>query len=502
LFTLAMVLVTGLPPAVAAQATWPGQAKDAAKGVVQPADPGEVFDLVILGGRLVDPASGFDGLANLGVAGGIIRRISATALSGRQVIDATGLIVAPGFIDILSYDPTEVGTWNKISDGVTTVLAMHGGTSNPVAWYAHHEKQRHPVNFGGSFFQMEARNRLGIGRYAAATSQQIERLLVIAERALRQGALGVSFSPEYAPGTSSAEIVPLMSLARSYAAPVFFHARYSDMEEPGTNLDGLNEIVGYARETGAAVHIDHLNSTGGTFSMKQSLELLDQARSSGLDITACAYPYAFWATYLNSARFDPGWQSRFRISFGDLQVAGTADRLTEQSFKAQRRAGKLAVAYAIPEDDVVDALRSPMVMIGSDAILEPGFNNHPRASGTFARTLALYARDRKALSLMDAIAKMTIMPARRLERRSEAMTRKGRLAVGADADITILDYDRVADHATVEHPEYPSSGIAYVIVNGRIVKDPVRLRTETRPGRPIRGDPVLELAKPERVSRW
>lgn len=448
--------------------------------------PGQVHDLVIAGGRVMDPASGFDRVAWVGISGGTVAAVSLEPLAGRDTIDARGLVVAPGFIDILSYDPNPVGVWNKIADGVTTVLAMHGGAANPDAWYARYDRRRLPLNYGASFFHTEARSLLGIGRYQRPTTTGIARLIEMAERALHRGALGVSFSPEYVPGTSAEEILPLMRLARRHDVPVFFHARYSDMEEPGTNLDALREIIGYARETGAAVHIAHLTSTGGTFSMWESLALLEQARRDGVDLTACAYPYPFWATYLNSARFDPGWQHRFRIGYGDLQIAGTTERLTAASFRRHQAAGTLAVAYAIPEQDVADALQWPLVMIGSDAILEPGFNNHPRASGTFARTIAVYVRERRVLTLMDALARMTILPARRLERATAAMRRKGRLSVGADADITVFDFDAIADRATVEHPEHQSAGIHYVIVNGVVVKDPRGLIRAARPGRAIR----------------
>jgi len=461
-------------------------------------------DLVILHGRVLDPESGFDAVANVGISGGVVRVVSAEPIAGKDTVDATGLVVAPGFIDILSYDPNGVGSWNKIADGVTTALAMHGGTTNPDAWYASQARQRPPINFGASFFHTEARNLLKLGRNQHPSPYQIQQLADMAERALRRGALGISISPEYIPGTTAAEILPLMRLARQYGVPVFFHARYSDMQEPGTNLDALREIIDDARESGAAVHVEHINSTGGTFSMKESLQMLARARQEGIDITADTYPYSFWATYLNSARFDPGWQSRFGISYGDLQIAGTTERLTEQTFLKYRAAGKLAVAYAIPEDDVVEALRAPLVMIGSDAILEKGFNNHPRASGTFARTIGLYARERGVMSLQDAVAKMTILPARRLERRAEAMRRKGRLSVGADADITIFDYATIRDQATVEHPEYPSAGIRYVLVNGQIVKDPSGLRREVRPGRGVRAGlassttPIASRTLPER----
>ncbi|MCL6615181.1 MAG: amidohydrolase family protein, partial [Firmicutes bacterium] len=225
---------------------------------------------------------------------------------------------------------------------------------------------------------------------------------------------------------------------------------------------------------------------GGTFSMKESLRMLDQARAEGCDITACAYPYNFWATYLNSARFDPGWRERFHISYNDLQVGGSSERLTRDSFIKYRRQGKLAVAYAIPEEDVVCALQCPWIMMGSDGILEPGYNNHPRASGMCARLIGVYVRQRGVLSLMDAIAKLTILPARRLEQASPIMKRKGRLAVGADADITIFDYATIIDRATVEHPELPSVGVEYVLVNGKIVKDKQGIHKDVRPGRAIR----------------
>src|SRR5690606_12031372 len=308
------------------------------------------------------------------------------------------------------------------------------------------------------------------------------------EEALNNGALGISFSLEYVPGISSEEILPLMELAHKYNVPVYFHAHYSDMEEPGTNIDALNEIIGYARATGAAVHIDHIHSTGGTFSMKQSLQMIAEARAEGLDITACVYPYDFWGTYLNSARFDEGWQERFRISYEDLQIAGTSERLTAETFQKYRREGKLAVAYAIPEEDLIDALKADFVMIGSDAILEPGNNNHPRASGTFARTVGMYVREKGVIDLMDAIAKMTLMPAQRLEKQAPALRRKGRIAKGMDADIVIFDFGEIRDRSTVERPDLPSAGIRYVLIGGQVALDENGVSKNVRAGQPIRSE--------------
>jgi N-acyl-D-aspartate/D-glutamate deacylase len=446
------------------------------------------YDLVVANGRVLNPETGVDSVLNIGINAGTIQAVTAEPIRGKKTIDAAGLVVAPGFIDILSYNPNPIGVWNKLADGVTTNLAMHGGTSNPKAWYANYEREREPLNFGASFFYTEARNQFNLSRYQHANTEQIRKLLAMAERAINEGALGISFSLEYVPGITSAEIVPQMQLAKKYNLPVFFHARYSDMEEPGTNIDALNEIIDDARQTGASVHVDHINSTGGTFSMKESLRMLQDARDSGLDITACTYPYDFWGTYLNSARFDKGWQQRFHISYHDLQIAGTNERLTERSFKKYQREGKLAVAYAIPDSDIVRSLQCPFVMIGSDAILGSAHNNHPRASGAFSRTIGVYVRERHVITLMDAIAKMTILPARRIEKECSAMKKKGRISVGADADITIFDYNKIADRSTVEHPEYQSVGIEYVIANGKIVKDKTGLKKNLRAGRAIKND--------------
>jgi N-acyl-D-aspartate/D-glutamate deacylase len=452
----------------------------------------ERYDVVVTGGRVMDPERNVDSIMNIGIAGGRIMEISPGTMQGRRTIDATGLVVCPGFIDLLSYDPVEPGIWTKIADGVTTNLALHGGTVDPDRWYRSVTRQRPPLNYGASFFYNSARLRFVVDRYANIGPTARGKILNLEEEALKNGALGLSFALEYFPGVGSDEIVPAMAIAARHGVPVFFHARYSDMEVPGTNFDGLREIISYARLTHASVHVDHINSTGGTFSMPASLALLDSARATGLDITACMYPYTFWATYLNSARFDAGWQSRFRISYGDLQLGGSSERLTPESFRLYRRQGKLAVAFAIPDEDNRAALRASYVMIGSDAILEPGYNNHPRASGTFSRTIATYVRDQRTISLMDAIAKMTILPARRVEVASEAMKHKGRLQVGADADIVVFDAARIRDRATVEHPEFTSEGIHYVLVNGQVVLDEKGLHKNVRAGKPIRG-PISKL---------
>jgi dihydroorotase len=446
------------------------------------------YDVVILNAHVMDPASGADVRdRNIGIRGKSIAAITADPIRGLREIDAAGRVVAPGFIDILSYNPDPYGAWHKLADGVTTNLAMHGAPTVDAdmrAWYRRYTDAHPPVNFGGALLYTNLRRRMKIGRRIPTPAEMAE-LMARADQAISDGAIGISMSPEYEPAITTAEIEAMMTVAKRRGVPVFFHVRYSSMEGKGTNLDALREVIDAARKTGASAHVLHLTSTGGTFSMPASLRLLEDARKSGLDITACTYPYNYWASPLDAARFNPGWQKRFRIGPNDLQIAGTSVRLTDASFPEYRKTHKLAVAYAIPEDDVTMALRTPWIMIGSDAILEAGNNNHPRASGTFTRVLAVYVRQRHVLSLMDALAKMTILPARRLEGAAPAMKLKGRLQVGADADLVIFDPDKVRDEATVEHPDRFSLGMDYVLVNGHVVKDPSGIDRKAAFGEPV-----------------
>jgi len=452
--------------------------------------PGHVFSTVINGGRVIDPESGYDEVVNVGIDGGTITAISPAGLVGTTTIDAAGLVVSPGFIDLLSYEPNDYGVWFKVADGVTTNIGMHG--INMVAedffTYFGDPERRPPVHYGGAFDNPYMREINAMGS-SEATMAQIQKLEQQLEDGFGNGWLGLDVEPEYTPWVTTEEITALARVAKRFELPVFFHARYSSPDEPGkNNAAALAEVLQVASETGASVHIDHITSTGGTFTMDESIATLDAARAAGLDVTACAYPYDFWATYLASARFAPGWQERFRIGYQDLAIPGTGERLTESSFRTYQQQNKLVAAYAIPEADVRTALSTSWIMLGSDGILEPGNNNHPRAAGTFARTLGKYVRDEQLLDLRDALAKMTYLPALRLQSRCPSMRRKGRLQLGADADITLFDPTTVIDRATVDNPAQESVGIEWVLVSGTPVKTPAGIDRSQRLGNPIRPD--------------
>lgn len=449
------------------------------------------FDTVIRGGRVMDPDSGFDAVADVGIDGGSVTAVVAggAALRGTSVVDASGLVVAPGFIDILSYEPNEYGIWFKIADGVTTNLGLHGLRSRARDYFNvwGSEQKRPPTHYGGAFSDPWSRASLGLGTDDPASTAQIDTLVKMCDEDLRGGYLAVDFEPEYTPGVAYAEIKALAAVAKAHNVPATFHARYSDDVAPGTNAEALAEVLRVARETGARVHVEHIISTGGTFTMPESLATLEAAREEGVQVTACTYPYDYWATYLASARFNPGWQERFHISYGDLTIVGTGERLTESTFAKFQAKNALTAAYAIPEADVRSTMRTDWVMLGSDAILEPGNRNHPRSTGCFARAIGRYTRELKVLSLMDALAKATILPARLTEGGAPRMGKKGRLQIGADADVTVFDPETLIDRSTIEAPGVESEGVRYVFVSGQLVRDPQGNRTDVRPGTAIVG---------------
>jgi dihydroorotase-like cyclic amidohydrolase len=452
--------------------------------------PDHVFDRVITGGRVIDPETRYDHVANVGIDGTTITAISEGPLNGKATIDARNRVVAPGFIDMISYDPNDYGVWFKIADGVTTNLGMHGMLMTAETFFATYDGKS-PCHYGGAYDNYFMRGDGGqkINSGSAATAAQIDSLTDDIETQVHQGWIGASFSPEYSPGITDAEISAQMEVAAKYGLPSFFHGRYSTDVPPNNNARTLQEILDLAKQTNSGAHVMHITSTGGTFQMTQSLATLQQARDAKVDVTACLYPYNFWATYIQSARFGPGWQDRFHITYSDLVVPGSGERLTQASFDHYRATeNKLVAAYAIPDADVVSGLQSNFTMIGSDAILTPGNNNHPRGAGCFSRALGHYARDQKTLSLVDALAKMTILPAKRLEAKAPALRKKGRLQQGADADITIFDPNTINDRSTVDNPAQESVGIDYVLVLGQVVKSPDGLHKELRPGQAIKSE--------------
>ena len=377
-------------------------------------------------------------------------------LRGVETLNVNGRVISPGFVDILADNSTSPETTYsifekyKVSDGVTTALQMHGGSADCGSYYRHFARLPHAINFGVSTFVMALRTGSGAKR-------QIEKNL-------DEGALGVSHSLEYQPAPY-AEMLDYAKLAKKYERPMFLHLRYSSSEK---ELDGVDEAIRLARESGARVHIDHLHSTGGTFHMDQALEKIRNANAEGLSITTCVYPYSYWATYLSNNRFANGWQQRYRLSYSDLTIVGSSERLTAQTFAHYRKSSRLAAVPegTMPLDKTVDlALKEDFCMIGSDGGIqfEPRANSHPRGAGCFA-TAIRHGLD-IGMPLEKILEKITLLPRSLVH---PALKDRGIMEDGAIADLTVFDPQAIRGNATIENPNQFSSGIDLVIVRGKI----------------------------------
>lgn len=446
------------------------------------------YDVVLANGRVMDPESNFDAVRNVGIRGGRIAEISTSPLKGRTTVDANGLVVTAGFIDVHSHGQTPENYNFKARDGVTTALEMEVGVNPVAAWYAAREG-RALINFGATSGHIPARMAVmhdGGGllpRDAAAnrqaTAEERKKTYELIRQGLDEGGLGIGMGIAYTPKATREEILELFQLAADRHVPVYVHMRNSGPVEPGA-IDSLQEMLSNALATGASLHVVHITSMG----LRETpvlLRMIEGVRRHSLDVTTEAYPYTAAMTDIASAPFNEGWQARFgELNYGDLQWAQTGERLTAETFARYRKQGGMVVIHAIPEDVVRLAMADPMVMIASDGILENG-KGHPRGAGTYARVLGRYVRQQHALSLMDALRKMSLMPAQRLGIQS-----KGRLQVGADADIVVIDPERVIDRATYDNPAQYSEGIPDVLVGGVLVVRDGKLVTGVAPGRGVR----------------
>jgi N-acyl-D-aspartate/D-glutamate deacylase len=453
----------------------------------------EVYDLVILNGRIIDPESKTDAVRNLGISNGKIKTISRARLDGRNTIDARGLVVSPGFIDLHQHGQNEENFRFKVLDGVTSALELEVGTGDVDRWYAE-RAGKSLINYGVSAGHLAARMAamkepvtfLPTGEAArrAATDAEISEMKRRVEEGLRRGAVAVGFGIQYTPNASHWEILELFRVAARYGASCHVHMRNAGAREPASSVQALEEVISAAAITGAPLHVVHIHSTGGP-ATPRLLQMIDEARARKLDITTECYPYIAGMTDIKSAIFNEGWQEVFGIDYKDLQWAATGERLTKETFEKYRQTGGMVAVFSMTEEIVLGALRNPLTIIASDGILENS-KGHPRTAGTYSRVLGKYVREDHALTLMDALAKMTLMPAQRLERRVPAMKNKGRIRAGADADLTIFDPQMISDRSTFQEPARESTGVKFVIVNGVMVVKDGQLQANVHPGGPIR----------------
>jgi N-acyl-D-aspartate/D-glutamate deacylase len=460
---------------------------------VQAAD--ETYDVAILNGRVMDPESGLEAVRNIGIRAGKIVAISETLLNAKSIIDAKGLVVAPGFIDLHEHGQEERNYEFQARDGVTTSLELEAGTEDVDRWYSLREGKS-LINFGVSVGHIPVRMRVmgdpqggmlptGDAAHRAASPEEFDKISASMDKGFRRGALAEGMGVNYTPGATHWEIVEMFRIAAKYGASVHVHLRYGGLKEPNTGLAALEEVLAAAAATGAPLHVVHVTSMGLKYT-PQLIAMVKGAQQRGLDVTTECYPYTAGSTALQSAIFDSGWQENMGITYKDIQWTATGERLTAESFDKYRKQGGIVVIFSIPEEAARTAVADPIVMIASDGMPITGAKVHPRGQATFSRVLGHYVREEKALDLMTALRKMTLMPAQRLEKRAPIFRDKGRLRVGADADITIFDPARVIDKATFDEPLQYSEGIPFVLVNGVLVVKDSQLVSGVHPGRAAR----------------
>ncbi len=455
----------------------------------------ESFDVVLVGGRVMDPETGLDAARNVGIVNGRIARITTEPLSGKRVIDVKGLVVAPGFIDLHQHAQDNASSRLKAFDGVTTGLEMEIGVPD-VAGFLARKQGTSLINYGTTASHPAARAYAfdtpvkepflvapaGPVTNAAATTEQMAKLEERLNSELDAGALGIGMGIQYTPGATRQEVIRTFRLAAARHVPVFTHVRSFGRLEPGSSIEAVEEVIGAAAVTGAALQIVHINSS----CVKDGIEcvaMVAGARARGLDITTEAYPYIAGMTAINSALFNPGWREKLGVDYDALMLPDSGERLTKERFETLHASPKplLVVMFGNTQEMVDKVIAEPLVMIASD-----GLDGHPRNAGTYAKILASYVRERGSLTLMDALRKMSLMPAQRLEKASPEARRLGRMQEGADADVIVFDAANVGDRATFQKPREPSVGMKYVLVGGTLLIDGGKFVDGVFPGRAIK----------------
>src|SRR6202790_3078178 len=454
------------------------------------------YDLVLEGGRVMDPETGVDAVRNVGIREGKIVRISSEALTGRRVIHASGLVVAPGFIDLHQHGQDLASQRVQALDGVTMALELEIGAPD-VAHLLKAKEGHSLIHYGTSASHVAARSlvfgaplplgtilpKSGPATDRPATPEQIESMRERLRAELDAGGLAIGMGIQYTPGATRLEVIDMFRLAAERRLPVYTHVRSTGRVEPGSAVESISEVIGAAAITGASLHIVHINSSCLHDSL-ECLSMVEGARARGLDVTTEAYPYIAGMTSITSALFNPGWREKLGISYHDLVLPETGEHLTKERFDELHTSStrRWVLIFANTQEVVDKVIPHPLVMIASD-----GAEGHPRNAGTYSRVLAQYVRGKGTITLMDAIRKMSLMPAQMLERSTPAARQKGRLQEGADADIVVFDAGTISDRSTFEKPMEPSVGVRYLVVGGTVAVDEGKIVPDVFPGRALLG---------------
>jgi N-acyl-D-aspartate/D-glutamate deacylase len=494
---------------------------------------GRVRDVLLRGGRVIDPATGADRIADVLVREGTVSAIGPdlAAPDGVTVLDVAGLVVGPGFVDLHSHVNSVRGQRLQAMDGVTTALELEAGATPVDLAYASAATEGRPLNYGFSASWALARGQVLTGLDPNASIESTLNLLgepewlrdsspaeltawlSILERELADGALGIGVLLGYAPRTDPEEYLAVARVAAKAGAPTYTHSREIIEADPTTPIDGAEELVRAAGETGAAMHHCHVNSTSRRH-VDRVLGVLASAQAEGSPVTVEAYPYGAGSTGIGAFFLDPDRLGAWGVAPSSIVLVATGERVADANRLRELRATDPAAACIIeflderdPADRAIlaQALAFPDSIVASDAMpvflpdnaqdplawpLPPGAATHPRTSGTFARALRLMVRETGTWTWLEAFRRCAYLPSRVVAGIAPDAERKGHLGIGADADIVVLDPERLTDNATFAAPTRTSTGVRHVLVHGEFVVHDGDLLTDAFPGRPLRGQPA------------
>jgi N-acyl-D-glutamate deacylase len=487
--------------------------------------------LVIVGGRVVDPASGLDAVCDIALHDGRVAAVGTGLGSAERVIDAAGLVVAPGFIDLHAHGQSIPADRMQAFDGVTTTLDLEAGVMPVASWYRRQAAQGRVLNYGASTnwafarigamtgsneessleaFGRAMRDRRWVEN--VATETEVTGILDSLARGLDEGGIGIGILNAYAPGAGVQELTAVCELAKAHDVPTFTHIAYMSRIDPESAAEAYIRLIGYAGATGAHMHICHFNSSSKT-DIKRCARLVAKALEQGLPITVEAYPYGTGSTVLAAAFFnEPDFVARNGTGYDAVQrvTDGRRFRDREELLAAQAEEPSALVLWHILDTennphhrDLLDlSVLFPGGAIASDAMpwslpdgstytgdawpLPDEATSHPRSAGCFTRFIRHWVRERQAVSLLEGVRKCALIPAQILEASTPAMRAKGRLTVGADADVVVFDFDRLTDRAEFSAMNRPAEGVRHLLVGGQpLITDGI-MDVAARPGRPVR----------------
>lgn len=487
------------------------------------------FDTVIIGGRVIDPETKTDTLYNVGIQEGKIAVLTHQKIDGKEVIEADGLVVAPGFIDLHAHGQSVAADRMQAFDGVTTALELESGILPVGEWYDIQSKVPRVLNYGTSAawtfarisemeqLEMEADLRWFQKAFSLqkwvnepASPEQVENMVARVEEGIKEGSIGIGINAGYAPGGGYKELLAIHALAAKYNVPTFTHISGDFPNDPKSAAENVGQIISYSASLGSQDHICHLNSSS-LKDIATTTAMIKNAQERGLDISTEAYTYGASSTTIGAALFNEEAMEKKNIAFSQIELNGIP--LSEESFTETRKntPGAIVVFRFLEmpkEAEILDeSVLFPGGAIASDAMpwvdkttgdpvedlkwpLDENAFAHPRSAGTYTKLLAHWVREKGDLTLMEAIEKASLIPARILEKSVTQMKFKGRVQEGMDADIIVFDPNTVQDKATFTEPNQPATGMKYVMVNGKYVIKNGQLDLEAHPGKPIRRTPT------------